>query len=557
MRHSDWIEEKAVTCIKNLFLDKNLYSQLSVNDKTEHIDGYVYIENEINNIFNLNLNKIEVQIKGRTNSKRVVFKESFIEYCKTNIVPVIVFLVNFNSDKSIEGIYYKYINGKESRLSDGNYSVIFNNNDKINDELPIERFLKIQNIHWSKIVERVKNNEQLKTNKEMHFFMNKVVRSINAFLYGTMNKYMESKFSDIERFAIVYCGNKEEGISYAIMPLLKDNNISSDLIEVSTKYDMISLGITKIYSRGINYSKSYESKLVKDILKKVIIPLIVNEEEIISSNKELAIRSIYYYTNEILREEKIKLRQNDNKFRNINYSDHIKELLLSNKTIFNMSDIRKITDVNVRLINSKLETDFNFFKNNFDESDYVFFSECNDNKYRVSVKNNNIESIKIIKKSKYLIVKRLLEIIDEDYKIDLSKNICINGFFSCIEEIDDYINTKYEFLCYFFNTYVNCQSREYVWNTCLHKINKDYYTGSEKVKVYYSIEWSNHKDSKITFENEGVEIFNDKRLIYECNSAVPLYPYNKYFKAEPLIQDIYNEISHIIFELIDDYFKCD
>jgi hypothetical protein len=48
MRNTDWIERKAVNCIQNIFLDNNLLSQLSANDKTEFIDGYVYVKDEMN-----------------------------------------------------------------------------------------------------------------------------------------------------------------------------------------------------------------------------------------------------------------------------------------------------------------------------------------------------------------------------------------------------------------------------------------------------------------------------------------------------------------------------
>ena len=43
MRKNDWTEKKAVNCIENIFLDNKLIHQISTNDKTEFIDGYVYV----------------------------------------------------------------------------------------------------------------------------------------------------------------------------------------------------------------------------------------------------------------------------------------------------------------------------------------------------------------------------------------------------------------------------------------------------------------------------------------------------------------------------------
>ncbi|MGN0027093.1 MAG: DUF4365 domain-containing protein, partial [Clostridium sp.] len=242
MRQNDWMEKKAVNCIEQIFLNNNLQYDLNTNDKTEFIDGYVYVKNEIGQILGIDIGKIELQVKGRTNSKKVTFKKSFMEYCKSNVVPVVIVLVNLDSDKMVEGIYYKYIHSSlYNDLEKESYTVIFNEGDRVVSENIINELNDIQNKHWNAIIGNIsKINNQI-LNKEMYTFVNSIIRSINGFIYTSLKRYMDANLENLARFAIVYCSDGFKGISYSIIPVFK-NNICNDIIEVNDTKSMIGLG---------------------------------------------------------------------------------------------------------------------------------------------------------------------------------------------------------------------------------------------------------------------------------------------------------------------------
>ena len=552
MRNNDWVERKAVNCIEDIFLQNNLEYQLETNDKTEHIDGYVYVENKIGQLLGINIGKIELQVKGRTNSKKAVFKKGFMEYCKFNIAPVVVILVNIDLDKNVEGIYYKYIDNNMPKDSEKeSYTITFNEEDRVITETIIKQLRNIQSRHWNGVIRNLSNVNTQIGNKEMYAFANSVIRSVNGFIYTTLKRYMELELDNLARFAIVYCSDALNGISYSIIPIFKDN-ICGDIIEVSDTKSIKSLGITRISSTGIDFTIEYINKFIINILKETIIPSIIDDKLFCKFNKKMAIRSLTYHFNNLLTLEKEKLSCGVKEKYIAEYDEGIKSIILDRSNKFEKKIISSIVDSNIKFIENKLKKDLDFYQQHFKANQkYSFHCECNDNKYIVYV-DNGIYNIRTIQESKYFLLRELLNIIDNDYVVDLEQCYTINGFFKNLDEADNYIRLKYNCLCDFCNTYLNIQPNEYRWNTFLTRVFKN--SASVEIEVYYSYTWLNRKD--INIRNTSNDLDWSKGLKNIISASIG-HPSNFKINQEPLVVEIYEELIAIIFNEIDNLFDID
>lgn len=548
MKNNDWMERKAVNCLEDIFLQNNLKYQLDTNDKTEHIDGHVYVENQIGQVLGINLGKIEIQVKGRTNSKKVSFKKGFMEYCKLSITPVVVVLVNINEDRSIEGVYYKYIDEAVYKdLNNVSYTVTFGEADRLISESVIRDFNNIQFTHWNRIVDNLSNVNTRIYNKNMYKFSNNVIRGVNGFIYTTLKQYMDTKFNSVARFALVYCPEGKKGISYSVIPIFNDN-VSNDIIEVRDKKSMYMLGITRITSRSVEFTNTYVNKLISNILKEELIPSIIDKKIFCKINKEMAIRSITYHLNDLISLEWEKLSDPRYNKEIANYNENMKKAIVETPRIYGKTLINDIVNLNINIIKEKLNRDIEFFNSrHIKGEDYSFISECNNNKYRIDVVDG-IYNIKLIQESRFFLIKELLIFIDDNDNIDLRQCYFINGHFDNIQEADNYVRLKYECICDFCNTYLCIQPTEYKWNTFL----SDFIKGSATIKCqeYYCDKWKHGKDITISDNND----LEWKSGLKGMHSAVIGHSFKLKIKQEPLIEDIYEEILNIIFKEIDRYF---
>lgn len=552
MRKNDFIEQRSINIIKGIFLDNSLKSYLSENDKTEFIDGCVYVENNIKN-FNIDIGKIEIQVKGRTNKKTVSVKKSFIEYCRSNVSPVVIFLVEFNDDSTLKKICLKYID-KYFKVDDIEAPKIsFSDGDIITSEMIQSKLIDITNRHWTNIVSNINEPNNKRINIEMYSFMNDVIRGVNGVIFTVFNRYMDKYFSNVSRFAIIYSGDQESGLSYSIIPILK-GTISNDIINVDKSISILKWGTGTIYSQGIKLNGVFVNKLIINILKKAIIPSIINEETFSKLNSIMTKRSLIYTLHRVF--DKVKRKQNEY---NSNYIDEIKKIMDSSKKEFTKSEIMLIANANIDLITEKHNKDFFELIEKLNlEKNYSMQSEYDDSKVNMVVKDGK-RVIKIIKKSKFIYLSELLKVMDDKDIISLDEYLNIDAFFKNgdFNEKVKYVKLKYDCICEFFGKYTNIYPRTFEWNVEHNSTDKfkEYVRGGvEYSKVLASNEWKSILDesldckswSKLIFENENYLTLSQTE--FPCSRKMN-------FDFEPLVMDIYEESNSIIYAFIDDCLK--
>lgn len=548
--------KKAVNCIENIFLDNKLIHQISTNDKTEFIDGYVYVNNDLNKMLGLDIGKIEIQIKGRTNlkSKGIKIKRTFLDYCKTNIIPVVIFLVSIpvviflvsiNENENIEGIYFKYIDEDFAKSIEDTCYIKFTDKDNITSYSLIENLRYIQNKHLSKVISKINNSKTYIKNENIYYIVNKIIRSVNGFLYTALNKYMESNFKNIQRFGIAYYVSNTNTISYSIIPIFQ-GSLYNDIIEVNDKKDMFRLRVLTIHTTYVEFTNEFSSKLIRSILKEIVIPSVLNIRLFSRLNKEVAKRSLIYYFNIVLNKEKNKLIL-EKDINSINYySDEIKQKIISNETSYSRETIKSIVNSNLTLIENKLHKDISFFKQHEASPNFVFYSECSDNKFTIDVINGDYV-IKNTKESIYYLLRELLSFKD-DKIINMMECKQINGQFSSQQDVDNYGKIKYDCICNFGNLYLNIVPRQYIWNTIFNRESLKFSTGgAEYVQIYYSNKWTNCRDSQL--END-LSYSLTKGLI-SIKSKVLKSATDLTLNSEPLVKEVYEEIVSMLFNIID------
>lgn len=552
MRKNDFIEQKSINIIKSIFLDNSLKSYLSENDKTEFVDGCVYVENNIKN-FNIDIGKIEIQVKGRTNKKTVLVKKSFIEYCKYNVSPVVIFLVEFNNDSTLKKVYLKYID-KYFNVDDIEAPKIsFSDGDIITSEMIQSKLIDITNRHWNNIISNINEQYNKHIDIEMYSFMNDVIRGVNGFIFTVFNRYMDKCFSNISRFAVIYSGNQESGLSYSIIPILK-GTISNDIMNVGKSISILKLGTGTIYSQGIKLNRVFVNKLIIDILRKAIIPSIINEETFSKLNSIMAKRSLIYTLHMVF--DKVKRKQNEYKS---NYIDKIKQIMDSAKKEFTKSEIMLIANANIDLITEKHNKDFFELIEKLNlEKNYSMQSEYDDSKVNMVVEDGK-RSIRIVKKSKFIYLSELARLIDDKDIINLHEYLNIEVFFKNgdFKEKVAYVKLKYNCICEFFSKYTNMQPRKFLWGIEMDSNNEvqEYVRGGvEYSKVLYSNKWESALDESLNCESWSKLVFTNKNYLSLKQTEFPCSR-KMNFDFEPLVMDIYEESNSIIDTFIDKCFK--
>lgn len=553
MRKNDWTEEKAVTCIKNLFLKNKLNHSIATNDKTEFIDGYVYIENEANKMLGLDTRKIEIQVKGRTSKvKGVTIKETFLNYCKTNIVPVVLFFVSINEHEESELIYFKYIDSNLIESVQDSRYIKFTDKDIITSNTLVQHLQNIQNVHLNKIISRFNTCKTNIKNQEIYHFMNDVIKRVNGFLYTVLNKYMQTNFKNLQRFGIVYYLSSPDVITYSIIPIYQGslyNNIIevNDVIEVNDKKEMFKLRLSKMCTMyDVEFNDEFCYKLIKKILKDTIIPSILNVRTFSKINKDIAKRSLIYYLNIILNREKNTVNLDK-------YNSEIKKMLTSNEIKYSKHIIEDIINTNINRIEDKLKRDIEFAKQHESSRNFVFYSECEDNKFTVDVVDDEY-IVKTTRESIYYLLKELLNFINDGEILDISEYKHIFGQFASQDDLNYYIKLKYDCVCEFCNLYTNVQSRKYIWNGHFDKENSMCLSnGTEYVQVYYSNKWESKNDKSIinSISYTNADDF-DKGMI-RARSQISAFSRTN-LDGEILVKEIYDEIISILFDNVETYY---
>jgi hypothetical protein len=552
MRKNDLIEEKAIHIIKGIFLDNNLKNYLSENDKTEFIDGCVFIENNIKN-FNIDIGKIEIQVKGRTSGKTVLVKKSFIEYCRSNMVPVMIFLVKFDNNTMLQKIYCKYIDKFFEVDNIEQPKISFNDNDIVTSEGIQSKLTDASNRHWNSIVMSINKMHRRDINMEMYAFMNNVIRGVNGFIYTIFNRYMERYYGNISRFAVIYSGDEESGISYSIIPILK-GTISDDIINIDKNISILAWNAGPIYSQGIKLDQLHVNQLIINMLKEVVVPAIINEDTFSKLNSSMAKRNIIYTFTRVL--DKVKRRQNEY---NSKYSNSINQIINSSKNKFSKTELMLITNANIELINEKHNKDLKEIEERINlEKNYSIQLEYDDSKINVVAKDGK-KSMKIVKKSRFIYLGELLKLIDDKDIIDLDEHLNIDAFFrkGDFKEKVEYVKLKYDCICEFFSKYTNLPPRKYLWG--IEKEDSDetqeYVRGGvEYSRVLANGKWESVLDESLNQKSWQQLMFQDKNYLSLRQAEFPCSR-KMNFDFEPLVLDINEEFNSIIDVFIDSCFK--